>query len=308
MPASVPGCTMLPLKSLLKYGLPWGGESLSQNFALGVRKFMCSDNRFYTLAMPWRSYFHIGAIPNLPCCVWNVLCLARGQNIPYKGEGDEIISDQSVNLCHSGFSCGHFYVAMATLDMVFQWDHWKIKLLLNYILLTVLNWVKVGTWVLKLWVEMLVLEWHSKCCLDKIHHFKQIFQVHVSILLNMTDSTLWHCSQSENKKGDPVCECTGYLFFLDISSWREGCGITVSSWHEFEAAYLMPFLAWHQLRLAMWAEKWDLRNLNHPCKMQCGSSLHEAMWWGLGCRVHRWHCLSDCSWGSCSSPEKEWSS
>lgn len=149
-------------------------------FAFGVREQMCSDNRFYTLDLPWRRYFHMGAIPNLPYCVWNALCLAGGQYIPWKGEGAEIVSDLSVNLCPSGLSCGCFCVVRAMLDMPFQWDHCKIKLLLNYILLAVLNWVKVGTPVLKLWVEMLVLEWNSKCCLDKINHFAQIFQVHVT--------------------------------------------------------------------------------------------------------------------------------
>lgn len=150
------------------------------SFTFGVREHMCSDNRFYTLALSWRRYFHMGAVLNLPYCMWNALCLARGQNIPCKGEGTEIVSDLSVNLRPSGLSCGHFCVARAMLDMPFQWHHCKIKLLLNYISLTVLNWVKVGTWVLKLWVEMLVPEWHSKCCLDKINHFTQIFQVLVT--------------------------------------------------------------------------------------------------------------------------------
>lgn len=62
----------------------------------------------------------MGAILNLPYHVWNALCLARGQNIPCKGEGAEIVSDLSVNLCPSGLSCGHFCVAKAMLDMPFQ--------------------------------------------------------------------------------------------------------------------------------------------------------------------------------------------
>lgn len=151
-------------------------------FTFGMREYMCSDNRFCTLALSWRRYFHMGAIPNLPYCMWIAFCLARSQNIPCKGEGAEIVSDLSVNLCPSGLSCGHFCVARAMLHMPFQWDHCKIKLLLNYILLTVLNWIKVGTPVLELWVEILVPEWHSKCCLDKINHFRQIFQVHVTCI------------------------------------------------------------------------------------------------------------------------------
>ena len=123
--------------------------------------------------------------------------------------------------------------------MPFQWDHCKIKLLLNYILLTVLNWVKVGTPVLKLLVETLVRSntpndvWIKLIISHK--YFK--FVLHVLILLNISDSTLQHCSQSENKKGDPIPERTGYLFFPNISSWKEGHGITLSSWHVFETAY-----------------------------------------------------------------------
>lgn len=150
------------------------------SFMFEVGEHVCSDNRFYTLALLWRRYFHMGAIPNLPYCVWNALCLAKGQNIPCKGEGPGIVSDQSVNLCPLGLSCGCFCVVRAMLHMPFQWDHCKIKLLLNYILLTVLNSAKVATPVLKLWVEMLVPEQHSKCFLDKMNHFIQIFLVNVT--------------------------------------------------------------------------------------------------------------------------------
>lgn len=47
-------------------------------------------------------------------------CLAKGQNIPCKGEGAEILSDQSVNLCLLGLSCGCVCVARAMLHMPFQ--------------------------------------------------------------------------------------------------------------------------------------------------------------------------------------------
>lgn len=104
---------------------PMRWEKFESNSAVGslmfeVREHVCSDNRFYTLALLWRRYFHMGAIPNSPYCVWNAFCLAKGQNIPCKGEGAEILSDQSVNLCPLGLSCGFFCVARAMLHMPFQ--------------------------------------------------------------------------------------------------------------------------------------------------------------------------------------------
>lgn len=59
-------------------------------------------------------------MPNLPCGMWNALCLVRSQNILCKGKEDEIVSDLSADLGPSGLSCGCFYVKKATLDMPFQ--------------------------------------------------------------------------------------------------------------------------------------------------------------------------------------------
>lgn len=61
--------------------------------------------------------------------------------------------------------------------------------------------------------------------------------LHVSILLSISGSTLWHCSQPGNKKWDPIPARTGCLLFLGTSSWLYGHGITFSSWHVFEAVF-----------------------------------------------------------------------
>lgn len=103
-------------------------------FTFGLREHMRSENGVYILALSWRRQFHMGAIPNVSCCVWNAPWLVRGQNIPCKGEGAELVSHLTVNLCPSGLSCGHFSVARPVLDMPFQWGHCKISLLLSRIL------------------------------------------------------------------------------------------------------------------------------------------------------------------------------
>lgn len=109
--------------------------------------------------------------------------------------------------------------------------------------------------------------------------------LHVLILLNISNSTLWHCSQPETRKG------TLFLNALaTTSSWTH-----LTEWKCIASRFLLdtylrlrtlvPSLSLELLRLAMRREKWDLGSLNHPRKMQHGSSLHEAVWRGLCCRA-----------------------
>lgn len=82
----------------------------------------------------------MGAVPSSPYSMQNILALVRIQNVPCMGKGAEIASDLSTSL---RLILWLFLCCKGNTGYAFSMRSCKIKLLLNYILLTVLNGVKV---------------------------------------------------------------------------------------------------------------------------------------------------------------------
>lgn len=145
MAASVSGVHEATSWMLVPVCTPMRWGKFESNFAMdlfpfGIRDFLCSDNCFYTMKTIER-YISIWML----CQIYPVAC---GMLSVWWEAKTFCVREKRMKLyliwvliwVPQAYPAAVSVSIEATLDMPFQWDHCKMKLLLNYILLTVLSW------------------------------------------------------------------------------------------------------------------------------------------------------------------------
>lgn len=116
--------------------------------------------------------------------------------------------------------------------------------------------------MLKLCVETLVLDWCSRCWLDRINHFTQIFQVHVKCF-KIVEQEWLHVTALQLiwKQERGPCFLMHWLLVLpqhiQLSGMEKGCAFLICFW-----SCVLPRADWQEscLPFLLQAEKWDLRS------------------------------------------------